>query len=192
MKAARVVSVAVVLMAYGSPERIEDVPAYYSDIRGGRPIRPELLEELTRALPAARDRGLEPAERDHRADARRARAGARAARLHRDEALDAADRRRGRDRARGRGRDDRRARARAALLADVDRRLPRAAAGGARRPRRAALRRELARRRGARRPLGRAAPRNRRARRLHRALAARADPRPRATRTRISCSRPRG
>src|SRR3954469_11548686 len=38
---------AVVLMAYGSPERIEDVPAYYSDIRGGRPIRPELLEELT-------------------------------------------------------------------------------------------------------------------------------------------------
>jgi protoporphyrin/coproporphyrin ferrochelatase len=40
-------SVAVVLMAYGSPDRIEDVPAYYSDIRGGRPIRPELLEELT-------------------------------------------------------------------------------------------------------------------------------------------------
>lgn len=35
------------LMAYGSPERIEDVPAYYADIRGGRPIRPELLEELT-------------------------------------------------------------------------------------------------------------------------------------------------
>jgi ferrochelatase len=34
-------------MAYGSPERIEDVPAYYADIRGGRPVRPELLEELT-------------------------------------------------------------------------------------------------------------------------------------------------
>jgi ferrochelatase len=34
-------------MAYGSPERIEDVPAYYADIRGGRPIRPELLEALT-------------------------------------------------------------------------------------------------------------------------------------------------
>src|SRR4051794_8086380 len=34
-------------MAYGSPERIEDVPAYYSDIRGGRPVRPELLDELT-------------------------------------------------------------------------------------------------------------------------------------------------
>jgi ferrochelatase len=39
-------SVAVVLMAYGSPDRLEDVPAYYADIRGGRPIRPELLEEL--------------------------------------------------------------------------------------------------------------------------------------------------
>ena len=39
-------SAAVVLMAYGSPERLADVPAYYADIRGGRPIRPELLEEL--------------------------------------------------------------------------------------------------------------------------------------------------
>jgi ferrochelatase len=38
---------AVVLMAYGSPDRIEDVPAYYADIRGGRPVRPELLAELT-------------------------------------------------------------------------------------------------------------------------------------------------
>ena len=37
---------AVILMAYGSPERLEDVPAYYADIRGGRPIRPELLEDL--------------------------------------------------------------------------------------------------------------------------------------------------
>src|SRR5262245_19832324 len=39
-------SAAVVVMAYGSPERLEDVPAYYADIRGGRPIRPELLEDL--------------------------------------------------------------------------------------------------------------------------------------------------
>jgi protoporphyrin/coproporphyrin ferrochelatase len=39
-------SVAVVLMAYGSPERLADVPAYYADIRGGRPIRPELLDDL--------------------------------------------------------------------------------------------------------------------------------------------------
>jgi ferrochelatase len=41
------VRAAVVLMAYGSPERLADVPAYYSDIRGGRPIRPELLDDLT-------------------------------------------------------------------------------------------------------------------------------------------------
>jgi len=40
------VSDAVVLMAYGSPERLSDVPAYYADIRGGRPIAPELLEDL--------------------------------------------------------------------------------------------------------------------------------------------------
>jgi protoporphyrin/coproporphyrin ferrochelatase len=37
---------AVVLMAYGSPERVADVPAYYSDIRGGRPVAPEHLEDL--------------------------------------------------------------------------------------------------------------------------------------------------
>jgi ferrochelatase len=33
-------------MAYGSPERLEDVPAYYADIRGGRPIKEERLAEL--------------------------------------------------------------------------------------------------------------------------------------------------
>jgi ferrochelatase len=37
---------AVVLMAYGSPERLADVPAYYADIRGGRPIAPEHLAGL--------------------------------------------------------------------------------------------------------------------------------------------------
>jgi ferrochelatase len=37
---------AVVLMAYGSPERLADVPAYYADIRGGRPIAPEHLADL--------------------------------------------------------------------------------------------------------------------------------------------------
>src|SRR5438309_822039 len=33
-------------MAYGSPERVADVPAYYADIRGGRPISPENMEDL--------------------------------------------------------------------------------------------------------------------------------------------------
>jgi ferrochelatase len=37
---------AVVLMAYGSPGSLADVPAYYADIRGGRPVAPELLEDL--------------------------------------------------------------------------------------------------------------------------------------------------
>jgi ferrochelatase len=33
-------------MAYGSPERLVDVPAYYADIRGGRPIAPKHLADL--------------------------------------------------------------------------------------------------------------------------------------------------
>ena len=37
---------AVILMAYGSPDRLADVPAYYTDIRGGRPIAPEHLDDL--------------------------------------------------------------------------------------------------------------------------------------------------
>jgi ferrochelatase len=39
-------SAAVILMAYGSPERPEDVPAYLTDIRGGRPVRQEAVDEL--------------------------------------------------------------------------------------------------------------------------------------------------
>jgi len=39
-------STAVVLMAYGSPDRIADVPAYYADIRGGRPVAPAHLDDL--------------------------------------------------------------------------------------------------------------------------------------------------
>jgi protoporphyrin/coproporphyrin ferrochelatase len=33
-------------MAYGSPERLADVPAYYRDIRGGRPIPQERMDDL--------------------------------------------------------------------------------------------------------------------------------------------------
>ena len=38
---------AVVLMAYGSPSREEDIPAYLADIREGKPISPGAIEELT-------------------------------------------------------------------------------------------------------------------------------------------------
>jgi ferrochelatase len=38
---------AVLLMAYGSPERLEDIPAYLADIRSGRAVSPEAVAELT-------------------------------------------------------------------------------------------------------------------------------------------------
>jgi ferrochelatase len=53
----------VILMAYGSPDRLSDVPAYYADIRGGRPIAPEHLEDLVaryRALGLADGNGPSP------------------------------------------------------------------------------------------------------------------------------------
>ena len=42
-------SAAVVLMAYGSPERLDDVPAYYSDIRGGRTVSDQRVRQAVRA-----------------------------------------------------------------------------------------------------------------------------------------------
>jgi len=33
-------------MAYGSPDRPEDVPAYFADVRGGRPVPQERVDEL--------------------------------------------------------------------------------------------------------------------------------------------------
>lgn len=38
---------AVLVMAYGTPRNLDDVEAYYTDIRRGRPPTPEQLEELT-------------------------------------------------------------------------------------------------------------------------------------------------
>jgi ferrochelatase len=37
---------AVLLMAYGSPSRIEEVPEYFDDVRGGRPVSPAAVNEL--------------------------------------------------------------------------------------------------------------------------------------------------
>jgi ferrochelatase len=41
------VKTAVIAMAYGSPSRIEDVPAYLQDVRGGRPPRNETVKSLS-------------------------------------------------------------------------------------------------------------------------------------------------
>ncbi len=38
--------IAVLLMAYGGPGRLEDVEPYLQDVRGGRPTSPELLHEV--------------------------------------------------------------------------------------------------------------------------------------------------
>ena len=37
---------AVIVMAYGSPSRVEDIPAYFADIRDGRPVPQERVDEL--------------------------------------------------------------------------------------------------------------------------------------------------
>jgi protoporphyrin/coproporphyrin ferrochelatase len=41
------VKTAVVLMAYGSPSRIDDIHAYLADIREGKPVSEHAVEELT-------------------------------------------------------------------------------------------------------------------------------------------------
>jgi protoporphyrin/coproporphyrin ferrochelatase len=41
------VSRAVLLLAYGSPDSVADIPAYLSDVRGGRETPQRLLEEIT-------------------------------------------------------------------------------------------------------------------------------------------------
>jgi ferrochelatase len=39
--------IGVLLMAYGGPDSLDEVPAYLDDVRGGRPTSPELLHEMT-------------------------------------------------------------------------------------------------------------------------------------------------
>lgn len=39
---------AILLLAYGGPNSLADIPAYLADIRGGRPTPPALLTEITR------------------------------------------------------------------------------------------------------------------------------------------------
>ena len=169
---------AVILMAYGSPDRLEDVPAYYEDIRGGRPVRQELVDELVQRYERL-GIGSPPfaAQRGDRGDPRRARTTARHPRLHGDEALASAHPRGGRACPRRRSHDTRRPRPRPALLAPLDRRLPPPPRRGARRPRPPGLRRQLARRPRPDRLPRWTRPRHRRTRRLHRPQPPRAHPR---------------
>jgi len=46
MPDARPRDTAVIVMAYGSPERPEDIPAYFADVRGGGPVPPERVADL--------------------------------------------------------------------------------------------------------------------------------------------------
>lgn len=39
---------AILLLAYGGPDSLDDIPAYLADIRHGRPTPPHLVEEITR------------------------------------------------------------------------------------------------------------------------------------------------
>ncbi len=47
MSSQPVETIAVLLMAYGGPDKLEDIPAYLADVRHGRPFSQELLEEIT-------------------------------------------------------------------------------------------------------------------------------------------------
>ncbi|WP_456426870.1 ferrochelatase [Rhodocaloribacter sp.] len=40
-------AVGVLIMAYGGPNALEEIPGYLADIRAGRPTTPEVLEEIT-------------------------------------------------------------------------------------------------------------------------------------------------
>ena len=41
-------TIGVLLMTYGSPESLDDMPAYLANVRGGRPAEPELVAEFRR------------------------------------------------------------------------------------------------------------------------------------------------
>ena len=43
---------AVLLLAHGAPERLDDIEAYLSFVRGGRPSNPQVIEEVTRRYAA--------------------------------------------------------------------------------------------------------------------------------------------
>ena len=100
----RVVSLAVLLMAYGSPSRLEDVAAYLSDVRGGRPVRQEAVDELVEKY---RRIGLSPLDRITEAQRAALEQSLGISVLRGHEALEAMDRGHGRAHARRRRLEDR-------------------------------------------------------------------------------------
>ncbi len=40
-------TIGVLVMAYGGPDSLDDIEPYLLDVRGGRPMRPEMIEEMT-------------------------------------------------------------------------------------------------------------------------------------------------
>lgn len=92
--------VGVVVMAHGTPERIEDVAAFYTEIRRGRPPSPDQLADLEaryraiggtsplNAITAAQTRGIAAALDEHRSDHYVVRQGARFASPRIEDAVD--------------------------------------------------------------------------------------------------------
>jgi ferrochelatase len=39
---------AVLLLAHGTPDRIEEIPAYLANVTGGRQLAPQVVEEIQR------------------------------------------------------------------------------------------------------------------------------------------------
>ena len=44
-------TVGVLVMAYGGPDSLDDVEPYLLDVRGGRPMPQEMIEEMTERSP---------------------------------------------------------------------------------------------------------------------------------------------
>ena len=179
-------------MAYGSPDRLEDVPAYYADIRGGRPIKPEHLEDLVARY---RRLGIEDSNPlNEITEATRAAleaelglpvfTGMRHWRPRIAEAV---------ERALAGGADELVGLVLAPHYSSMSIERYRAQLGRRRRrPRRDPLRRALGRRAGLRRPAGRARARQRRSTSSSPPTRCRPGSSTRATPTGTSCSRPRG